>query len=121
MKIKNEEELANVLGMAFRQFSAVVATGRNIQAFLPLLNEPHVAVVIKLKDSGEINIIPYSDRVHYMLKKPTVVYPEEVIEPIVVAEVETPITEETTITEPVLEAETEETMTEKPKRKRRTI
>jgi hypothetical protein len=117
MKIKNVEELANVLGMAFRTYSATVATGRNIEPFLPLIDgHDGVTVFIMLSGNGEISI-----------RAPAV-------EPIVIAK---PVTCEELgcnnvsvidafeqakeVEEPVLEAEPEETVTEKPKRKRRTI
>jgi hypothetical protein len=117
MKIKNVEELANVLGMAFRQYSATVATGRNIEPFLPLIDgQDGVTVFIMLSGNGEISIrAPAVEPIRVeTYAAPLMIVPDsEAIPPEVKEEI---------IEKPASEVVfTEEAVEEKPKRKRRTI
>jgi hypothetical protein len=121
MKIKNVEELANVLGMAFRTYSATVATGRNIEPFLPLIDgQDGVTVFIMLSNNGEISIrAPAVEpiRVESYTAAVMAVPDSEPIPP----EVKEAIIEKPASEFVFTEETTEEVVEEKPKRKRRTI
>ena len=57
LDIKNVEELANVLAMAFRTFSAEVARGIWLDAFMPLIEgERTVTVIFKLDETGRVTV-----------------------------------------------------------------
>jgi hypothetical protein len=109
-----------VLGMAFRTYSATVATGRNIEPFLPLIDgQDGVTVFIMLSGNGEISI--RAPAVEPIAIKTVTAEPHVGVEP--------PVAEDETaeeMIEAVKAAEThifpeEEAVEEKPKRKRRTI
>ena len=106
MNIKNEEELANIMGMAFKVYANSVERG-NIKPYLPFVDGVEaVDVTVFIKNDGSIIVKPLLNVIHAPVN---VEVQQAVIEQISVVEA------------PVLEAQPEEVIEEKPKsRKRKT-
>jgi len=99
LKLRNEEELRNVLGAAFSTFSSGVANGGLVGPFLSMLDGvDSVDVTVALRDNGSIHVtlIP-------------------VVEPIVCQEAIMVQEEPTVETAPIEESE------DKPKRRKKQI
>lgn len=102
MKIKDDADLANILGMAFASYANKVQNGYTapFQAFLA--GNDSVDVKVSLMVDGSINIAPIVS----------------VVEPIV--QVQVPVQVEPPVLEASLVEEVVEEVVEKPKRKRKT-